>query len=124
MASTFFSSISTLALAAASGGSNLSSSETSSIFCPWTPPLALMLSIHSFAPSVVSFTPAATGPLKPAVWPIRSWEQAHTGASAAHAATTNFFIRTSPTTLVPKTSGTVEMTPERSYRGEPVSPPN
>ena len=60
-ARTFFSSISTLALALASGGSNLSSIGTSSIFWPWIPPLALTLSSHSLAPSVVSFTPAATG---------------------------------------------------------------
>ncbi len=70
-ATTFRSSISLRAFSAASLGSNLSSSDTSSIFWPCTPPLALMLSMYSLAPSVVSFTPAATAPVKPAVWPIR-----------------------------------------------------
>ena len=69
-AATFFSVISSFAFAAASLGSNLSSSETSSMFWPATPPLAFTESMYSRAPSVVSFTPAATGPLKPAVWPM------------------------------------------------------
>ena len=72
-ASTFCSSTSLRAFSAASFGSNLSSRDTSSIFWPWTPPFALMLSMYSLAPSVVSLTPAATGPVKPAVWPTRIW---------------------------------------------------
>ncbi|MNV87255.1 hypothetical protein D3C71_1813670 [compost metagenome] len=59
-ADTLFSSISLRAFSAAILGSNLSSSEVSSIFWPLTPPLALMDSMYSRAPSVVSFTPAAT----------------------------------------------------------------
>ncbi|MNL56899.1 hypothetical protein D3C87_1804210 [compost metagenome] len=62
MANTFFSSISLRALSAASLGSNLSSIETISIFWPLTPPLALMSSMKSMAPSAVSLTPAATVP--------------------------------------------------------------
>ena len=71
-------SISALALSAARAGSNLSSSEISSMRCPLTPPALFTASISRRAPSVVSFTPAATGPVKPAVWPTRigAWAQA------------------------------------------------
>ncbi len=44
IASTFCSSMSLRALACARAGSNLSSSEMSSIFCPFTPPRAFTAS--------------------------------------------------------------------------------
>ena len=57
-------------------GSNLSSTVMSSIFWPFTPPRALMVSKYNFAPSWFSFTPAATEPVKPEGMPMRSWAQA------------------------------------------------
>ena len=75
-------SISFWAFSAASLGSNLSSIDTSSIFWPLTPPRSLMASRYTFAPSVPSFTPAATGPVKLAVWPMRICAASGPAASA------------------------------------------
>jgi hypothetical protein len=82
-ATTFFSVISLRAFSAASLGSNLSSIEISSTRWPWMPPVSLTWSIQSLAPSVFSFTPEATGPVKPEVWPMWSCAQAAGAAAAA-----------------------------------------
>ena len=66
-ASTPLSSMSVRALSCVSLGSNLSSSATSSIFCPFTPPRALTWSRYSDAPSIDSLTVAAADPVMPTV---------------------------------------------------------
>ena len=85
-ARTFFSSTSVRAFSAASLGSNLSSSDTSSIFCPWIPPRPLTISMYSLAPSVVSPTPAATVAGEPAVCPITICALAMPGHAATMSA--------------------------------------
>ena len=82
-ASTLRSVISLRAFSAASLGSKRSSSVTTSMRRPLMPPAALVASKNSFAPSMFSFTPAATGPLTPVVCPISRFCASATPASGA-----------------------------------------